>query len=141
MNRLMAFCAGEGSEFAERFGRPWAHEGYTYATDGSIVVRVLKGPDDSPILGALPHLAALTFDHALLPPAMWIPVNGLLLGAERELTPVGIHTIATRYLRALAALPEARIAPEASLAHKPVRFKFAGGLGLVMPVDAAKPAG
>lgn len=129
---LLKFCAGLDGQ--ERFRRPWVHEEHSYATDGSIVVRVPRREEDREIEGCIPQLAKLSFDHALVPPALWLPVDGLLQGAQREVTQAGRHLLATHQVRALAELPEARIAPEASLPHTPVRFKFAGGLGLVMPL-------
>lgn len=123
---LIRFC----SRFAP-LERPFNHGAWTFATDGRIVLRVprmLQWMEH----GAPPEIALLAFDHVEIPEACWsAPSAAVGCSGQEGCVRYGQHHVDVRYARMLFDLPEVRLAPEASLIGKPIRFKCAGGLGYV----------
>lgn len=144
-DELRAFCNTGSEHLAVQ--APFSLDEWTYATDGSIIVRVPRLPEVAELPNGLlsPHeLFAYTppgqiwYPVPTLPPApMAVPCSrcdGTLIERRDEEPPVefGPALFAPKYIRLLAALPHCEIAP--SSANDVCRVRFDGGDGLVMPM-------
>jgi hypothetical protein len=133
---LTPFCARpEANRY--QIESPWSRGKWTYATDGKIVVRIPRDPevpDNKLAPSAMPLFTAHFKDACAFQPFEETP----LLGAER--LKIGGRILSAKYLRLIAALPEAEIATDFGTTADPLPFRFArgSGHGLVMPIKAAE---
>lgn len=70
---LKPFCYTGTSIAYISFQNPWTRDGFTYATDGRILLRLPARPDvpDNP---HAPDINQFPFDHANLDPSLWLPI-------------------------------------------------------------------
>lgn len=123
MIEILKFCEGPGA--APGYDRPFNHNGFTYATDGQIVVRVPQQPMWPERAFLLPGMATLLFDHARLPAAMWSDaMKAKQCSCNEAFIQYGRHCVALKYARLMNTLPGLQLAPDASELGRPIRFKF-----------------
>ena len=122
MIELLKFCRGPGAR--PGYDRPFNHHGWTFATDGNIVVRVPQQPMWME-RQAEPELAQLLFDHASVPAQSWMdPARLTTCCCAGGFVRFGRHCLGLHYVQLLKDLPSIRLAPEASAPGELVRFAF-----------------
>lgn len=156
---LKPFCS---DETRPSISLPFHEDGWTYATDGRIIIRVPKREDITEVPDRPPVVSktALKFNHDEISGWEPLPENIPPLHKETcracgngtdsrdycdecegegefdfpESVPVGKKLIANKYLLLILTLPNPVIAPNATGIHEACPFKFDGGVGLVMPI-------
>lgn len=156
---LQEFCSDR--KFIDR---PWSRDGYTYATNGVIIVRVpfVKGVEDNP---SAPSLKELSFDREVtewltpqiekVEPIECSECDGKgyytcqecgtedifckNCGGKGALLPqvevkVGRLTFSNHILQLIADLPDIKIENRDPEPYIPVKFVFEGGDGMIMPL-------
>ena len=145
---LLKFCSREGTRWNLRV--PFSKGEYTYATDGHLAIRVartdapenLNAPDCERIFataierGDPPWIDLPPFQlhHNRCPDCDdgFITSDSAIVKAEK-----GDVRLASIYLNLLKDLPGIKIGvvgDESTRTDKPIRFKFDGGEGLLMPM-------
>ncbi len=158
---LKQFCADDDRRNIEH---PWTRDGFTYCTDGRIIIRQ-PGRADVPENPSAPNAAGLWKDFDMpqiadiheslwlslpeFPPVMFEPCEACgeagMIGpgcdeceggqiALPESVRVHRRLISNYYLAKLALLPNVRIAPDVGPPTSPMLFRFDGGDGLLMGV-------
>jgi hypothetical protein len=164
---LASFCSTDESRVA--LHQPWSVDGFTYATDDRIIVRLQASEFPSEPNDRAPKSVHTIqkWNHAEIADWLDLPADlpsedkflpcgncdgdgehyckgcedfhecGKCGGEGRKYHPspinIGLAKIDAKYLRKIAALPEARI-ENPSESNVAVAFKFNGGVGYVMPI-------
>jgi hypothetical protein len=149
---LKPFCAKDREEIQ----KPWSHGGYTWATNGHIIIRVPENKDipDNPKapdgMKVWPKEPEEYFDIPAIPPVKYDPCQwcgeyegvceecyGEARFERREGIRIGPTLYSSIYLRMIENFPEIKFGPHiikpGDRRPSAAIFKFKGGEGLLMP--------
>ena len=128
---LTPFCGGPDKP--EFLALPWTHGDFTYASDGNLLIRVPVRAEVPSSPHPISVTAAQLFAANPLPP---LKAFARLPALPTQATAImlGKRKVATEYLRKLSTLPAIHIAAKTGKWNDPLRFVFAGGDGLLMPL-------
>ncbi len=161
---LKPFCSTD--PYREYLHAPWSRDDWTYATNGHVLIRIPRTDaadnEKAPNAGKLFDQYPLPVDMRPMP-TFELPVATSIecakcdgsgkehdcpdcnceceecggSGESWEKVSVGIGDVsfAARYMRLIAALPGAAV-PKAPIARAPMPYTFAGGSGLLMPLNS-----
>ena len=132
---LMKFCC----PYLKTLREPWTHDGFTYATDGRVLIRIpekksIRANPNAPTNGVIKYFKKSPS------PKKWYPLPDVKNGGG--LTQIGGIYYANHLLYLIrSVIPNAQIGPvppknkgECATDYRPALIKFKGGDGLLMPV-------
>ncbi len=138
---LKPFCAKRGCLYSS-FEKPWSFGGYTFATDGAILLRVKRlarvKATSTAAEGAM-KLFESSVHVAFRKLPKLPPFNRLESESPQSQMKIGKHTVAVHYLRKIKKLPCVRIAEHPTDRLKELAFVFLGGEGRLMPMRVETP--
>lgn len=120
------------------YSKPWVSKGWCYATDRSICVR-LRAKDEKDTKGSYPNGKSLF--PRLKGRGKWVPFPKDSEGPIPKAQRIGNRLIAGEYIRKINKLPNVKHLDDGGKAPKPLRFRFTGGEGVVMPIIDGKDEG
>lgn len=146
---LLPFCATKDREpNRDYLWQPWTRGGFTYATDGHVLVRVdaITGVNDEPQAPDAEHLlvgfpeASFTgrWGRQTLPASDSCPACGQPPETKSSVS-INELIVDLKFIRRIWRLPALEVAePPADWRRTPVYFRFDGGIGAFMGMSNAR---
>lgn len=134
---LKPFCLREEDKYVRgvpRMTEPWNYGPFTWASDGAIIVRVAARPS----VTMSDIKTDKMWEHYPTGEATWeqVDIEGVVAEAAVKL---GHRVFRGKYFLKLAALRGLLFAIDFGSHSEALPFRFAGGCGLIMPLNTGVP--